>query len=761
MKQPENALVEALINTDCEGLCILKIDGMMMVQINESFAKLLVSSTDYLKNKSLQDLQNTSLIKQHLISVVDQMHSQLKNQTFKIKPNAKDCCIHLNYTSVNDNNGNPEYLIVRSTETEDIANCGKDSFLSWNRREADNNINQIINMLPASVVVIRTNDLIVEMINDANLNYWKKTREEVIGLPFLEILPDLADQPFASQLRHVIKTGEMIDIKESPVLFTEANGSIRETFVDYTYQPLSDIHGNRNGVLVMSFEITDRVLARKQLEKYAQELAAAYDLQTNLNDALSKSESRFKYVFQEAPVAIGLLRGRDFILESANSRILEVWGKDENIIGMKLADALPEIKDQPFLGLLQNVLETGIPFKANEIQAFLEHKEGLKELFFNVVYQPVRSSSVDVADILVVATDVSEQVYARKQVEKSEAYYKMLADLVPAKISNALPSGKATFFNRRWLEFSGRSFEELQDLGYFEMIHPADRENFKTGLLESARKGESFVSEIRFKNSEGKYIWHLNNASPILDEKRKVVSWIGSTTDIQWLKKEEQRKNDFIGMVSHEMKTPLTSINLYLQMLHTKAQKSDDLFLQKASEQSLKQVKHMTAMINGFLDVSRLESGKMILEKSDFDIQDLIKEAKLDYSLQYTSHQIQYGEIPSVKINADFGKIAQVLNNLVGNAVKYSESGTQITISAEVIADHVRISVKDEGIGIKPENTAKLFDRYYRVKESSDIAGFGIGLYLCSEIIASHYGKIGVERTETKGSTFYFELKTK
>jgi nitrogen-specific signal transduction histidine kinase len=83
MKQPENALVEALINTDSEGLCILKIDGMMMVQINESFAKLLGSSTDYLKNKSLQDLQNTSLIKQHLISVVDQMHSQLKIKPLK------------------------------------------------------------------------------------------------------------------------------------------------------------------------------------------------------------------------------------------------------------------------------------------------------------------------------------------------------------------------------------------------------------------------------------------------------------------------------------------------------------------------------------------------------------------------------------------------------------------------------------------------------------------------------------------------------
>ncbi|WP_428331746.1 PAS domain-containing protein, partial [Mucilaginibacter sp.] len=131
---------------------------------------------------------------------------------------------------------------------------------------------QIINMLPASVVVIRGQDLIVELINQSNLNYWNKTAEEVIDKPFLEILPDLADQPFAGQLRQVMATGEVIDVKESPVLFENEDGTIRETFVDYTYQPLTDINGNRTGVLVMSFEITERVTARRLLEKYAADL---------------------------------------------------------------------------------------------------------------------------------------------------------------------------------------------------------------------------------------------------------------------------------------------------------------------------------------------------------------------------------------------------------------------------------------------------------------------------------------------------------
>lgn len=245
------------------------------------------------------------------------------------------------------------------------------------RRKAEqvsNNMLQILNMLPASVVVIRGFDLVVEMINDSNLNYWKKTRDEVIGKPFLDILPDLANQPFASQLRSVMETGQVIDVKESPVIFTNTDGTIRETYVDYTYQPLSDIEGNPNGVLVMSSEITARVNSRKLLEQYAYELSMT-------NELLAKSESRFKFLIQEAPVAIGVLQGRELIIETANDKILEVWGKTRQIVGVPLSVGLPELKGQQFLGILDDVFVTGEPFYANEIPAILDHGGQLKEIF--------------------------------------------------------------------------------------------------------------------------------------------------------------------------------------------------------------------------------------------------------------------------------------------------------------------------------------------------------------------------------------------
>ena len=302
------------------------------------------------------------------------------------------------------------------------------------------------------------------------------------------------------------------------------------------------------------------------------------------------------------------------------------------------------------------------------------------------------------------------------------------------------------------------NFDDMRTFGYHQMMHPDEIAKFQKGLAEAAANGKPYISEMQFKNKEGKYIWHLNIASPVLDESGNITRWVGSTTDIQSLKEEEQRKNDFIGMVSHELKTPITSVNLYLQLLLKKAEKAEDDFLTKVYTQSLKQIKYMTDMINGFLDVSRLESSKLMLENSDFAFAELIDEVREDYHLQYPSHRFVFEESPAVMMHGDRLKIAQVLNNIVGNAVKYSESGSSVYIWYRTTENNITGIIKDEGTGIKQENLKKLFDRYYRVEQESKISGFGIGLYLCAEIVHAHGGSIWAESDYGQGSTFYFEL---
>lgn len=629
--------------------------------------------------------------------------------------------------------------------------------------QGNDNLEQILNMLPASVVVIRGYHLEVEMINTSNLRYWEKSKEQVIGRPFLEILPDLADQPFASQLRQVMETGEIIDVKESPVLFTSMDGKTRETYVDYTYQPLYDLEGKRTGVLVMSFEITDRVLSRRLLEKYADELTSTNDRLLISNEELAKSEARFKYLIQEAPIAIGVLHHRDLVIESANLKILEVWGKTPEIVGMPLSKALPELQGQPFLGILDDVYTSAKPFYANEIRSLLEHNGELKEIFFNVTYQPILNVSGSTSDIMVVAVDVTEQVNSRKQVERSEQHFRYLADLVPAKISNALPSGEVTFFNKQWLDFAGMNFEDLRDFGYHQMMHPEEVPAFQAGLAQAAQTGVPHVSEMRFKNILGKYIWHLNIASPILDESGNIRMWVGSTTDIQTLKEEEQRKGDFVSMLSHELKTPVTSIKGHVQLLLRTLNKETTSDLTNKLRPSLSRIDQLlvqlTGLITDMLDLTRIDAGRLDLKKEPFLLEALVMEVVEDFRLSHQQHFFHLDLQSGIEVFADRHKISQVLINLIANAIKYAPDSDVVDISLLTLGNQVLVRIKDYGIGIDEKDQKKIFERFYRVEgqNESHYSGFGIGLYLACSIVEFHDGKITVE-SKGKGSTFTVHL---
>jgi two-component system sensor histidine kinase VicK len=223
------------------------------------------------------------------------------------------------------------------------------------------------------------------------------------------------------------------------------------------------------------------------------------------------------------------------------------------------------------------------------------------------------------------------------------------------------------------------------------------------------------------------------------------------------------RKNDFIGMVSHELKTPLTSLTAILQVLESKTKKSGDAFIPGALEKANQQVKKMTNMINGFLNISRLESGKIMIDKQPFTIGELIKEVIEETNLIGVGHIIDLQTCDKVVVNADRDKIGSVISNLLSNAIKYSPKGSHILLNCRRSENEVLFSVEDEGLGIRPEDREKVFDRFYRVESNytRHISGFGIGLYLSAEIIRRHNGRIWVESENGKGSTFYFYLPLK
>ncbi len=345
-------------------------------------------------------------------------------------------------------------------------------------------------------------------------------------------------------------------------------------------------------------------------------------------------------------------------------------------------------------------------------------------------------------------------------IRESEERFRTLADGSDILISVGDETSKEIYFNEAWTRLTGRPEVQLLDFGWADLIHPDDKDAFLNLYLTAFKKQVPFTKEFRILNKTGNYGWLLATGRPRYNPDGAFAGYINSCIDVTEQKQDDQRKNDFIGMVSHELKTPLTSLSAYMQILLNKAQKNDDEFTRVALEKANSQIGKMNEMINGFLNVSRLESGKIHIDKKDFDLALLAKETEEDLESTNETHNVIFAPVERTMIYADKDKIGHVISNLISNAFKYSAKGSTIHLACITKDKLAYFSVKDEGMGISKDDIPELFDRYYRVKgdHMHGISGFGIGLYLSSEIIKRHDGTIWAESELGKGSTFIFTL---
>lgn len=229
--------------------------------------------------------------------------------------------------------------------------------------------------------------------------------------------------------------------------------------------------------------------------------------------------------------------------------------------------------------------------------------------------------------------------------------------------------------------------------------------------------------------------------------------------EIESRKIAEQKKDEFISIASHELKTPMTTIKGYMQLLERSLEKNDIDTVKKRVHKVQAQIEKLNILIADLLDISKIESGKLKLNKQYFSFDTL-----LDHIIE-TMHtnnpqinMIKKGSL-NTPLFADEMRVEQVLINFFTNAIKYAPEADQIEITSELRGDQLYFSVRDFGIGMSEEHCAKIFEKFYRIEEtSSRFQGLGIGLYICQEIIDRHHGKIGVNSTLNEGSEFYFNL---
>jgi two-component system sensor histidine kinase VicK len=329
-------------------------------------------------------------------------------------------------------------------------------------------------------------------------------------------------------------------------------------------------------------------------------------------------------------------------------------------------------------------------------------------------------------------------------------------DAIVSKDLNSI----VTSWNSAAERIFGYTASEMIGKSIMKIIPPdrADEEPHILGQLRQGIRVDHFETERLRK--DGTLISVSLTISPIKDHTGNVVGLSKIARDITDKKNIEIKKNEFIGFVSHELKTPLTSLRSYIQVALHKAKKDELEFICQALSRAEMQTKKMENMISDFLSISKFEDGQMKINPIRFDIAKMIKENLEDARIASAKHSIVYTGAETANVHGDQEKLSLVLTNLISNAQKYSPNGGTITLNCIQKDNHFLISVSDQGIGISITDQKLMFGKFFRVnsEQTKFISGFGIGLYLTSTIINLHGSSIAVESEPDKGSTFSFHI---
>ena len=339
----------------------------------------------------------------------------------------------------------------------------------------------------------------------------------------------------------------------------------------------------------------------------------------------------------------------------------------------------------------------------------------------------------------------------------SREYFKFLANNLPVIIWTADTEGKLDYINRQWYEYTGFGLEESKTK-QSELVHADDLEKSSSAWKEAKKNRQKYEQEFRFKrNSDGAFRWHYAQAIPFKDEQGNITAWIGTSIDIDDQKKELEKKDEFIVVASHELKTPLTSLKGYIQLMEFQDNLSDaaKIYVSKATS-SINKLQHL---IDELLDASKIKAGKLKFKKSVLNLTDLVNLCIENSTYIYPSYKIKNELQEDIMVYGNDERLEQVVMNLINNAVKYSPNQKEIIIRAETNENLAIVSVIDFGIGMLESDQESIFERFYRVNShDSTMPGLGMGLYISAEIIKEHNGELKVKSKLDEGSVFSFSL---
>ena len=452
---------------------------------------------------------------------------------------------------------------------------------------------------------------------------------------------------------------------------------------------------------------------RARIEEASRQLAR----EQAANATVAAERARLHSFFMQAPTGICVLTGPTLIFELANARYLELVGK-RALIGKPLLEAVPELAGQGFDTLLHGVMARGEAYFGKELACQLERGGVLVDAVIDFVYEPMRNAEGVVESIMVVATDVTDQVMARKRVEEarvqaalSEQKFQILAEAIPQLVWSLSPDATEAYLSPRWYHYTGQPETLTLEQSWRAAIHPDDLERCAAQWAIAHETRGLWQLEYRLRRHDGEYRWHLGRSLPHCAPDGTVLRWYGTATDIDAQRAAIRSRDDLLATVSHDLRGPLSAILLATEMLEEDNRGRREIAVVGRS------VKRMERLIQDLLDMASIESGHLSVAPAARVVDELVDEAidaiqplanAKTISLQ---SDIAVSHIP---VHCDRVRVLQVFSNILGNAVKFTPNDGKISVLARrPDAQFVKFAISDTGPGIEPEQLPFVFDRFW------------------------------------------------
>lgn len=622
-----------------------------------------------------------------------------------------------------------------------------------------------------------------------NNHWWSKQEMALLNMTKKEVQGKvgMASKFYPDDIKQVSKLmNESFDKKQDYQAEFRIIGKDGMRWLAGRGKPYYDAKGKPEKLIGVNFDITERKNTEESLRFLIESgniLASSLDYQTTLNSLAELAVSKYAdwcgidmlgedgklntvAIAHKDPEKIRLaqkLRAKfpvDLTVDSGVGKVLKT-GEAEHYPFISPEMVVSTAKSPSHLKLLKRLGLTSVviaPIKAKgQVVGVIslvsaESKRRFSELDFKMIKRLASSASLAIENAILFND-------AKKERERLNE----LVSNVPGAVWELW--GKPNDKNQK-INFISRGVEKM--LGYsvsewintpnfwLKCVHPDDQERAEKELVEIFEKGVGGISRFRWISKDGRIFWVEAQSTVMKDSKGKAVGMRGLMMDIAERMEFEKRKEDFISIASHELKTPIATIKGFTQIMQQMFE--DDIDAKKYLDKMAGQVDRLTVLVSDLLDVSRIQSGKLQLQREHFHIDDLITDIVED--LQHTSsHNISFkGQGGNVYV--DRYRISQVLNNLISNAIKFSPKAKEVIVSSYIKGDFQVIKVQDFGIGISRKNLNKIFDRFYQADSSirQSFAGLGLGLNISKEIIERHGGKMLVDSVKGKGSSFEFMI---